>query len=174
MAEPPRRLYLIRHAIAAERGAAWPDDARRPLTDRGAKRMAQVMQGFAALDEPIGLILTSPLTRATQTAAIVAVGLARRPPVRELPALAPGIRPSRVAAAIGSAGGRTRGLAIVGHEPDLGVLASWLIGARHPLPFRKGGIARIDVARWPLDRAAGRLIWMATPKMLRIRPRSRA
>ncbi len=167
MAPQPRHLYLIRHAIAAERGPDWPDDARRPLTDRGAKRMAQVMKGFGALGEPIGLVLTSPLTRATQTAEIVAVGLARRPPVRELPALAPGVRPSSVAAAIGRAARHARRLAIVGHEPDLGVLAAWLIGARHPVPFKKGGIARIDVARWPPDRAAGRLIWLATPKMLR-------
>ena len=29
-------LYLVRHAIAAERGPDWPDDSARPLTPDGA------------------------------------------------------------------------------------------------------------------------------------------
>lgn len=128
--------------------------------------MAQVMKGFAALDEPLGLILTSPLTRALETATIVATGLDRRPPVRVLPALAPGSPPARAATAIAAAAGRVRHVGVVGHEPDLGRLAAWLINARQPVPFRKGGICRIDVAHWPPDRG-GQLIWMATPKMLR-------
>jgi phosphohistidine phosphatase SixA len=32
---PPTELYLVRHAIAAERGKEWPDDTKRPLTKRG-------------------------------------------------------------------------------------------------------------------------------------------
>ena len=28
----PCELYLVRHAIAAERGEDWPDDDKRPLT----------------------------------------------------------------------------------------------------------------------------------------------
>jgi phosphohistidine phosphatase SixA len=57
-------------------------------------------------------------------------------------------------------------VALVGHEPGLGELAAWLIGARNPLTFRKGGVCRIDVP----DQTAGRngqLVWFATPKMLR-------
>ena len=32
-------LYLIRHAIAEERGEKWPDDNKRPLTEEGIARM---------------------------------------------------------------------------------------------------------------------------------------
>jgi phosphohistidine phosphatase SixA len=60
---------------------------------------------------------------------------------------------------------RTR-LALVGHEPDLGELAAHLIGARRPLPFKKGGICRIDVAGLS-SRAGGTLVWFVTPKVLR-------
>ena len=28
------KLYLIRHGVAEERGEEWPDDAKRPLTER--------------------------------------------------------------------------------------------------------------------------------------------
>jgi phosphohistidine phosphatase len=85
--------------------------------------------------------------------------------MRVLPALAPGGPPPKVAEAI--AGHRApAGVALVGHEPDLGELAAWLIGAKAPLPFKKGGICRIDLAG-PVAARAGQLVWFATPKMLR-------
>ena len=34
------QLYLVRHAIAHERGEAWPDDTLRPLTDAGQLAVA--------------------------------------------------------------------------------------------------------------------------------------
>ena len=35
----PYELYVIRHGLAEERGDAYPDDAKRPLTDEGMSRM---------------------------------------------------------------------------------------------------------------------------------------
>ena len=43
----PSELYLVRHAIAAERGEEWPDDTKRPLTDRGISRFKDVVRGLA-------------------------------------------------------------------------------------------------------------------------------
>ena len=43
---------------------------------------------------------------------------------------------------------------------------AWLIGAREPLPFKKGGVCRIDVPSLP-PVPPGQLIWFAQPKMLR-------
>ena len=37
----PYELYLIRHGVAEERGEAWPDDAKRPLTEDGIVAAAQ-------------------------------------------------------------------------------------------------------------------------------------
>ena len=34
----PYELYLIRHGIAEERGDAWPDDTKRPLSEDGIER----------------------------------------------------------------------------------------------------------------------------------------
>jgi phosphohistidine phosphatase len=160
-----RTLYIIRHAIAAERGDAWPDDARRPLTHEGAARMRQVVKGLVELGVDIDLVLTSPLVRAVETAEIVSRGLKSKPRVVRVPALAPGGAPVRVAEALASHS-TPRALALVGHEPELGELAGWLIGTRTPLAFKKGGVARIDVAEWP-PAGKGQLLWMATPRMLR-------
>lgn len=164
-AKPRLALYLVRHAIAAERGEKYPNDAKRPLTSDGIARMRQAVHGFKKLDPGIDLVLTSPLVRARHTAEILMAGLSPAPAMEVLDVLAPGHSPSDVAAALTS--GRLRhAIAIVGHEPDLGQLGAWLLGARQPLVFKKGGMARIDVAGLPPGKD-GQLIWLATPRMLR-------
>jgi phosphohistidine phosphatase len=162
---PPCELYLVRHAIAAERGDDWPDDSKRPLTERGIARFKQGVAGLNKLDAVIDEILTSPLVRAKQTADLLSSGLDSHPPVRLLDALAPGHEPDQVMAQLARTAKRRR-IALVGHEPGLGELAAHLIGARRALAFRKGGACRIDLVSLTTKRA-GALIWLATPKMLR-------
>ncbi len=158
-------LFLVRHAIAAERGDAFPDDTKRPLTHKGVQRFREVVQGLAALDETVELVLASPLVRARQTADLLAEGLPSHPRVTETPALAPGASFRALLAELGNHAKRSR-IALVGHEPGMGELAARLIGARAAMPFRKGGICRIDVDALP-PAAPGRLVWFATPRMLR-------
>ena len=162
---PPSEIYLVRHAIAAERGDDWPDDSKRPLTERGISRFKEAVGGLKALDETIEEVFTSPLVRARQTADILAAGVAGRPTVKVLDALSPGHPPATVMAQLSKVAKR-RCIALVGHEPDLGELAAFLIGARRPLPFKKGGVCRIDVASLSA-KAAGTLVWFVTPKILR-------
>lgn len=162
--EPVTQLYLIRHAPAEERGAAWPDDALRPLTAKGAKRMRQAAKGLSRLGVDARLVLFSPLVRTQQTAEIVAAAL-EHPVLVACEALAPG---GRVAAALIEAGTAAHhsGIALVGHEPDLGAFAAHLLGARRSLAFRKGCVCRIDV---PSITSPGRgeLRWFLTPDILR-------
>ena len=61
---------------------------------------------------------------------------------------------------------RRRRIALVGHEPDLGELAAYLIGAGRALPFKKGGCCRIDVGSLT-SRRAGALVWFIPPGALR-------
>ena len=163
---PQRSLFLVRHAIAAERGEKWPDDTKRPLTHQGAARMRTAADGLAAMGVSVDVVITSPLVRAEQTAEILVKCLGGEAKLVAAPALAPGGSPAAVAEAVGALS-KGRSLAIVGHEPGLGELAAWLVGARQPLPFKKGGVCRIDVIDWPTTAKSGTLIWFATPKMLR-------
>jgi len=137
---PPCELYLVRHAIAAERGEDWPDDGKRPLTERGISRFKEGVGGLKGLETTIDEIFTSPLVRAKQTADLLAAGIDGRPTVKLLDALAPGHAPAVVMAQLAKAAKRRR-IALVGHEPDLSELAAHLIGARRPLPFRKAACA---------------------------------
>ena len=158
-------LYLVRHAIAFERGQEWPDDAKRSLTHKGAARMREVIDGLLELGVEIDLVITSPLVRAKQTADLMIAGWPESPALVVSPALSPGAAPSAVTDVL-SQHTRANGIALVGHEPALGELGAWLIGARHPLVFKKSGVARIDVPATPIG-GAGVLVWLATPKMLR-------
>ncbi len=161
----PCELYLVRHAIAAERGDAWPDDTKRPLTAGGASRFGEVVAGLVWLGVGIDEIFSSPLVRAKQTADILSARLPERPSVKILDELAPGHDPASVRAELARRSKRRR-VAVVGHEPDLGQLTAALIGASRALPFRKGGVCRIDVEGLGSERA-GELIWFFPPKILR-------
>lgn len=161
----PSEIYIVRHAIAAQRGDEWPDDDKRPLTERGISRFTEVVTGLAWLDVGIDEIFTSPLVRAKQTADLLAAGIHGSPPVTLLAALAPGHGPDEVVKQL-THSVKGRRIAIVGHEPGLGELAAHLIGAPRPLPFRKGAVCRIDGPGLNARRP-GTLTWFATPKMLR-------
>ena len=161
----PCELYLVRHAVAAERGDEWPDDTKRPLTANGVSRFRDVVDGLAWFGVGVDEIFTSPLVRARQTADILASRLPDRPPVKIVDELAPGHEAGQVIAELAKRAKRRR-VAIVGHEPELGELAAALVGAPRALPFRKGGVCRIDVDGLGSSRA-GTLIWFLPPKILR-------
>jgi len=161
----PVRLYLVRHAIAARRGPEWPDDSTRPLTRRGIERMRAVVGGMRALGVRPEVIAASPFARADHTARLLAEGLGGRPALVTLSALSPGQEPGTTVDAIRSLPA-ARSVALVGHEPDLGRLAAWLLGTGEPPRFKKGGVCCLDVGAG-LARARATLVWMATPRMLR-------
>ena len=165
MASPSYELYLIRHGVAEARGDAWPDDGKRPLTERGAARLRKAARALARLGVSIDVVLTSPLVRTRQTADIVAAAFDPRPAVINVAALAPGGTQASVLTELEKHMRRGR-IAIVGHEPGIGELAGRLAGMRHALEFKKGAVCRIDVDTLP-PRAAGTLRWFLTPKVLR-------
>ena len=162
---PSCEIYIVRHGIAAERGEAWPDDTKRPLTTRGVHRFRDSVGGLKWLDFAVDEIFSSPLVRAKQTADLLAAGAATGVAVKLLDALAPGHAPAVVMTQLAKTAKRHR-IALVGHEPDLGGLAAHLIGASHPLAFKKGGICRIDIGALSPKRT-GSLVWFVTPKVLR-------
>lgn len=162
------RLLLIRHAIAEERedfSRTGKDDRLRPLTDEGRKKMKQAARGLCGLVPQIDLLATSPLTRAEQTGAIldsVYGGL----DVVEIEELAPETTPNAFLLWLRQRTEET--IAVVGHEPSLGQILSWLLtgNERKILAFRKGGACLLEI---PGEVAAGTatLLWALTPGQLR-------
>ena len=161
----PYELYLIRHGVAEDRGEAWPDDSKRPLTSRGLSRLRKEARGLSRLGVTFDVVLTSPLVRARQTAEIVAAALEPRPHLVNADALAPGGTFQALVAEIEKQGKKAR-VALVGHEPGMGELAARLIGARRAIELKKGSVVRIDLDA--LAAGAGALRWLLPPKALRM------
>jgi phosphohistidine phosphatase len=103
--------------------------------------------------------------RAQQTAGIVAeaYGGIR---VATTPSLRPDSAPSEFLAWLKAQQGDV--IAVVGHEPHLGMLVTWLLTglADSRLPLRKGGACLLELAARPREGAA-QLQWALTASQLR-------
>lgn len=135
------RLYVVRHAIAEDR-TEGQNDADRALTKDGKKRLEQVIDGLRVLEVRFDRILTSPWKRAKDTAKrleplcggeLVETELLCQSPRAELLSL------------ISEGGVPT---CIVGHEPWLGELISWLAFGDmrfcEQLDLKKAGFVDLD------------------------------
>ena len=158
-------LYIVRHGLAAERGPEYPDDSKRPLTSRGIAAMKRGTKGLKEFGVTFDLIISSPLVRTRQTADILSEGLEGRPPVTTSDSLAPAGTPAAVYAELARHQRKAR-IALVGHEPNVGELTARLIGARSPIPFKKGAVCRLDFDVLP-PKGLGQLRWLLTPRVLR-------
>lgn len=159
-------LYLVRHAIAEE-SSATGRDADRALTAEGKAKMRRAAAGLAALAVRLDLVLTSPYRRAVETAEILASTLGGVE-TRILPELMAGSDPPSLLAAL-RPHRQIDALALVGHQPDLGYLASQVMTGSAdacPLPFKKGAVACFEIAT-PRGSLRGELSWFMTPKQLR-------
>lgn len=129
-------LLILRHAIAFPRDVKrWPDDGQRPLTLEGAKRARRAAAGLKSVVKRPVLVLTSPLVRARDTAAIFAQA-ARWPDAVECEPLSPGGSPEGVLEALRRRAAKADCVAVVGHQPHLGkLLALCLKGQGRPEAF---------------------------------------
>ncbi|MFN8058184.1 MAG: phosphohistidine phosphatase SixA [Vicinamibacterales bacterium] len=157
-------LYLVRHAIAAERGPGYPDDEKRPLTRAGVRRFREAVRGLQAVGVELDLILTSPLARAVETARLLHAGFGDAQ-MTVWDALEPAVASKQTLTSLREHRRHAR-IALVGHEPALGALAAELLRTPIPVPFKKGGVCCLGVSALPpLEPAT--LVWMATPRILR-------
>lgn len=141
---PEADLLLLRHGIAEPREDGRPD-AARALTAAGRRRCAAVLTRLRQRGLAADLMLSSPLVRARQTAEL-AVQANLAPSLELAEDLTPGGDPlSQLAtwlAVVPARAGQRPRLLLVGHEPDLGDLASALIGApAGAISLRKSGLA---------------------------------
>jgi phosphohistidine phosphatase len=161
-------LYLIRHAVAFDPDSAqWPDDSERPLTPRGEKRFRRAARGWRELVPSVDVVLSSPWVRAWRTAKILE-NSAGWPPAVACEALESGRAPAEVMLALQPHSGAAA-VALVGHEPSLSELASYLLTAdtgHVQIEMRKGGVARLELDP-SLRPGAARLRWLLTPRILR-------
>jgi phosphohistidine phosphatase len=156
-------LYLIRHGDAQpvdKKGVN--DDADRPLTDEGKAQCKALATALERCGVRLGLIASSPLLRARQTAEeLLRHWSAPAPELRVCQHLAPDSRNRKLTRFL--LGLEADSVALVGHMPDLATYAAWLIGSKKvQLDVAKGGVARIECEDKPA-KGAGLLTWLVTP-----------
>ena len=162
------RLLVVRHAIAEDKeafAAAGRDDALRPLTAEGVRKMRRAAKGLREIVESIDVLVASPFTRASETAEIIRreYGIDRVEPAR---VLEPETELKDVVVWLSRYDGGV--VAIVGHEPQLGCLVTYLIsGTDQPrVDMKKGGACLVAFEGKP-EAGAGRLEWALPPRVLR-------
>ena len=162
-------LYVIRHAISEPLGKRNEfSDEKRSLTDEGRDRMREITKGLRKLGVQFDLLLTSPLIRAIQTAEIIAAAFdVGAKEIQQTANLAPGASAVALFAEIKSHTG-VESVALVGHQPDLGLLVSGIIGSAAPsIQLKKGGVCCVNVTE-TVPALRGDLVWLLTPKQLRL------
>ena len=163
------KLLVIRHAIAEDRddwAETGQDDAFRPLTEKGRRKMRAAAQGLKRVGPRIDLLAASPLLRAVQTAEIVAEAYGGMEPVT-IAQLIPEREPVDLLRWLQMHTGRST-VAVVGHEPHLSNLICWLLTARSEswIQLKKGSACLLDLGDAP--RAGGATLrWALAPSQLR-------
>jgi phosphohistidine phosphatase len=155
------KLYFLRHGLA-DRSEWFGSDFERPLTERGKARMAREAATIAELGIAPDLIITSPLTRAYQTAEIVAEHLDLLDRLIEDERLAPGFGPDELVEILQMHSDAVE-IMLVGHEPDFSQTIGHLIGGGQVV-CKKGSLARVDV--YDDISLEGELVWLIPPKVL--------
>jgi phosphohistidine phosphatase len=168
------KIILFRHGPAESRDPArWPQDAERPLTQRGEKRTRLAALGLRRIERNIGRLMASPFQRADRTARILSRVLEIET-VETLDVLAPGGPIRKIIEALNRAP-RVDTIVLVGHQPDLGTLAGHLLfnNTEALLSIKKAGACGIWFES-DVRPGAGKLEWSAPPAILCRLPRRKS
>jgi phosphohistidine phosphatase len=162
-------LYIFRHAWAGQFGdPQWPDDSKRPLTEKGKKRFALVADVLAGRGVEPTLIAASPMVRCRQTADILADQMDGRAEIVEREDLLPEGSFEKLWQWTVEQSERHEQIAWVGHCPQVNEYAALLIGLSNgSIRFSKGAVAAIRFEAEPKP-GTGELQWLATAKILGI------
>src|SRR5690606_1161826 len=161
-------LHLVRHAHALDEA----ENSARPLSPRGhtqTLRLAAFLRGNPAFQP--AQFWHSPLLRSSQTAALLAAELPLDAILVETPGLLPGDDPEPLARRI-EPHSPYRPLALVGHEPPHGALATLLLRGKvrhNVISLKKSAVLALETpggTRKKTGRPRWRLRWHLSPEPL--------
>jgi len=163
------KLLVIRHGAAMDQekfAESGESDELRPLTPDGKREMKKIAKGIRKLVKKIDVLATSPLVRARQTAGIVADEMEM-----DDAEITDTLKPEAALEDFEKWAGlyaHNNLLAIVGHEPHLSSLVTWLISGKREsrIELKKGGACLVDFEA-EARHDAGTLAWLLTPRQLK-------
>lgn len=161
------KIYLIRHGIAESR-AIEKNDPERILTSRGITKTQKVAQKLSALEINFNVIVTSPYTRAKETAIILQQAKLTSK-ILEHSALQPeGNILEWISWLQNSNYNENSNIALVGHQPDLTNWTELLMGGeiKGSLILKKAGIIGLDILDLSNPIGTSVLFLLAGPKWI--------
>ena len=168
------KLYILRHGDAVEHGDPRYAEDERPLTPKGIQRTKLLAHALREMEIAFNVVLSSRLTRARETAEIVARGLQLEKALQFTDHLAPSGSMEKLIAQVHGLHPVPAAVMLVGHEPYLSGLISLLCsgGPDLDLTLKKGALCRLQVADLSCGKCAS-LDWLLQPRVQALKPSKR-
>jgi phosphohistidine phosphatase len=144
-------------------------DSKRRLTPKGKRNVKKIAKAMRNLELEFDLILSSPYTRARQTAEIVLDKFKGRSRLELSDLLTPGGNSKHLLGFLNGKKSAVRNVLLVGHEPYLSSLISLLMAGDSSLSvvMKKGGLCKLCSQALNGGRSAT-LQWLLTPGQLKL------
>jgi phosphohistidine phosphatase len=155
-------VYFLRHSSAGQHKLSPKQDEKRPLDDVGERQACDIGRALAALGVEVEAIVSSPLTRAMQTAEIAAKEFGHKDNVVAHGAMRPEADYDQFHELLAQYGNR-KAILVVGHNPSITeFLLHLLCGSEtcNCIEFKKGAVAKVEIEDGKVT-----LQWMMTPKL---------
>jgi phosphohistidine phosphatase len=162
-------LYVMRHAEAVEESETLQDEWRY-LTEKGRSAAEKMSSEIVKIGPKPRLTVTSPLTRAVQTAEIAAEKACRKNVVVASGLLLPGADISDLVTYLKECKEckKAKRVLLVGHEPQLGSLVEALLGRQdEAISLKKGACVALELDPDKDDTSAG-FLWYLAPGKKRV------
>ena len=149
-------------------------DFDRPLTIAGKREVTDIAKSLQELGLKFNFIITSPLTRAHQTASLVAMAFKIENNMESWEELKPEGNRKELYRKLSQKFKQDSSVLIVGHEPYLSSLISEAIFEGNPvgtaggrIVLKKAGLAKVRINSFPNQMIQGELRWLLTPKHMK-------
>lgn len=168
------KLYILRHGDAVEFGDPRYKEDARPLTEKGIRRTKELAHALRQMEITFDFVLSSPLTRARETAEIVARGLKFPRKVELTDHLTPSGSMDGLVKQLNMLRPLPQSILLVGHEPYLSGFISLLCsgGPGMQITMKKGGLCRLQLDLPRCDKCAT-LEWLLPPRVVGLKPSKR-
>lgn len=157
-------VYFLRHANAGQKRLNPVQDEKRPLDKEGIEQCGQVGRLLSSLDTHVDLILSSPLKRCTQTAAMVGNEIDYQERIELSPALLPDATYESFRHLLHHVSG-LEAVMVVGHNPNMSKFLSLQVTgglSERAVDMKKGSVARVEMGQ---KRSV--LTWVVTPRLIK-------
>jgi phosphohistidine phosphatase len=161
-------LFILRHGDAGNRLSDPIKDTKRQLTVSGKKEVVEIAKSLKKLGVKFNIIFSSPLSRAFQTAKIIAEEYKFTKQIEQSEELKPNGSKNFLYNKLSKLNIDSV-ILIVGHEPYLSSMINDIISNNknsNNIILKKAGLSRIKITS-TVPTLKGELRWLLTPRILK-------